>query len=64
MVTTGATGHFRIPRHHRDAQDLELIADPIGSPYVMRSGRIQAGAGQTIRWTVHQNAAVRSLIIW
>ena len=64
LVTTGMTGRFKIPRHQRHSWDLQLIADPIGSPYVMRSGRIQAGAGQTIRWTVHEKAAIRSLIIW
>ena len=64
LVTTGMTGHFKIPRHHRNSSSLELIADPIGSRFVLRSGRIDAGPGQTIRWTVNENAGISSLTIW
>ena len=64
IVTTSMTGRFKIPRHQSTSTELQLIADPIGSRHVLKSGPIQAGPGQTIRWTVHENAGIRSLTIW
>jgi len=64
IVTAGMTGRFKIPRHQKTSAEPELIADPIGSRHVLRSGRISAGPGQTIRWTVHENAGISSLTIW
>ena len=49
QVTAQTTGRFRIPRQHRFATDLELIADPIGSPSLFRSGPVAAQTGQEIR---------------
>ena len=64
VVTTGMTGRFKIPRHQKTSTALELIADPIGSRHVLRSGRISAEPGQTIRWTVHEHAGISTLTIW
>ncbi len=64
IVTTSMTGRFKIPRHQSTSTDLQLIADPIGSRHVLKSGPIQAGPGQTIRWTVHRHAAISSLTVW
>jgi len=64
FVTTGTTGRFKIPRHHSHSSGLELIADPVESRVVLKSGRINVGPGQAIRWTVHENAGISSLTIW
>lgn len=64
FVATGMTGRFKIPQRHSNSSGLELIADPVGSRHVLRSGRVDVGPGQTIRWTVHENAGISSLTIW
>ncbi len=64
IVTTSMTGRFKIPRHQQVSTELHLVADPIGSRHRLESDRISAGPGQTIRWTVHENAGIRSLTIW
>ncbi len=63
-VTTGQTARFRIPRHQRYAAELELIADPIGSRFPIRSGPVVAAPGQRVRWVVHTNAGIRALTVW
>jgi hypothetical protein len=63
-VTTGQTENFRLPQHQRFAPNLELMADPIGSPRPIPSGPVVAAPGQEVRWVIHENAAVRALTIW
>jgi len=63
-VGGGLKRSFKIPKHQRLASTIRLVADPIGSQQSWASEPFAAMPGTEVRWTVHENAAVRALTIW
>lgn len=56
-VTAAATSSFRLHLRRLPANELQLLADPVGSPRTATSELLHVAAGDEVRWILETDLA-------
>ena len=56
-VTTAATSSFKVHMRRLPGNELQLLADPIGSPRTATSELLHVGPGDTVQWILETDLA-------